>query len=296
MLALPSALAKGPARSMTPRRPPPWLIPNLLSLDAPLVAVAWMSIFARTWRVDYHPWPPYLALGLTVWGLCAADRLLDAMLHGGEGRLPLRHETHRRLRRALVVLVPLALAGTLAIALRLLPLAIFGYALGAAVMVAGFFATATFGGSHGEIPYAKNLLGGLTFAYGSAIGAHVYVFSEDVFSLLRSPEMLSFALLCSLNITAIDLWEHSRRAGDPEVGSADELTLTLPLALLAGFALLFALQAGPDSPLRPFYVAILVATAGLLGINRVQHRLPADALWLAADACLLAPWLYVVLA
>lgn len=281
---------------MTRHRPPFWLIPNLLSLDAPLVALAWMYILARTWRVDYHPWQPYLALGLAVWGIYAADRLLDSMLRGGTDHLPLRHEVHRRLRRVLVVLVPAALLAALAIALRTLPFAIFAYGLVGAVLVGGYFALTVFGGGRGEIPYAKNLLGGMAFAFGTATGAHVYVFPDDVFSLLRSPEMISFGLLCSLNITAIDLWEHSRRTIDPDVAASDELSLTLPLVLLAGFALLFALRADSVSPLRPFYIAILVAAAALLGVNRIQHRFSADALRVAADVCLLAPWLYFVLA
>lgn len=277
---------------MSLRRPPPWLLPNLMSLDAPLVAVAWLFIFAKTWRVDYHPWPPYAALALTVWGIYAADRLLDASLHGGDRPLPLRHAAHRRMRGWLAVLVPLAFILALNIALFFLPFAIFGYAVVAGVLVLGFFATALFAGGRSEIPYTKNLLAGLAFSYGTAIGAHVYVFTDDVFQLIRSPEMLSFGLLCTLNITAVDLWEHARSADDPEVGAADELSLTLPLALLAGFALLFALRADPFT--RPFYLSILVAAAALQVVNRMRHRLSADALRVAADVCLLAPFLYFI--
>jgi hypothetical protein len=270
------------------------LLPNLLSLDAPLVAVAWLFIFARTWRVDYHPWPPYLALALAVWGIYAADRMLDGLVRGDDGGLARRHETHRRLRRVLVVLVPVAFIGAVLIALFFLPFAIFGYAVVALVLVAGFFAASLFGGGRSEIPYTKNLLGGLAFAYGTAIGAHVYVFTDDVFALIRSPEMLSFGLLCMLNITAVDLWEHARRSHDPEVGASDELSLTLPLTLLAGCALLFALRADPFT--RPFYYAILIAAAALQVVNRVRHRFSPEALRVVADLCLLAPWVYFVAA
>ena len=64
-------------------RKPLWLYPNLLSLDAPLVAVAWLHVFARTWRLDYHPWEAYVTLGLAVWVIYVADRLLDVSMLGG---------------------------------------------------------------------------------------------------------------------------------------------------------------------------------------------------------------------
>jgi len=279
---------------MSVRRSPVWLVPNLLSLDAPLVAVAWLYIFAKTWRVMYHPWPVYLALGLVVWGIYAADRLLDAALHGDDEDLPLRHQMHRRLRKVLLVLVPAALLGALGIALFLLPREIFNYAVVVGVLVVGFFATALFAGGRREIPYTKNLLAGLAFAYGTALGAHVYVPTDDVLDLVRSPEMLSFGILCMLNITAVDLWEHARRSPDPEIKATDELSLTLPLALLAGFALLIALRADPFT--RPFYFSVMVAAAALQVVNRVRHRFSPDSLRVIADLCLLAPWIYFVLA
>jgi hypothetical protein len=55
-----------------------WLIPNLLSLDAPLVAVAWLHIFAKTWRVNYLPWVACLSQALVVWVIHVTDRLVDA--------------------------------------------------------------------------------------------------------------------------------------------------------------------------------------------------------------------------
>ena len=63
-LAIPAALGDIPPVVPPDPRKPLWLYPNLLSLDAPLVAVAWLYMFARTWRVDYHPWAAYVSLAL----------------------------------------------------------------------------------------------------------------------------------------------------------------------------------------------------------------------------------------
>jgi len=283
------------------------LIPNLLSLDAPLVAVAWLYIFAQTWRVVYHPWPPYAALALAVWGIYAADRLFDAHWRRGDGRLRLRHRAHKRLRRVLMVAVPAAFGVALWIAMSRLPFAIFSYVVPGGVLVAGFFVSAMLAGRGDEIPYMKNLLAGFAFSYGTAVGAHVftsygmalggngYLFTAGVFDLLRSPEMLTFGVLCALNITAVDVWERSRGLADPEAKAADEMMLTVPLALLALVALALALRAVPTGPIRPFYYAILVSAALLLMVNRIKHRFSTDALRVIADLCLLAPWLYFVL-
>jgi hypothetical protein len=112
--------------------------------------------------------------------------------------------------------------------------------------------------------------------------------------------MWSFSLLCMLNITAIDLWEHSRRSNDPEVKASDEMSLTLPLVLLGGIALLLALRAAPDSPddpdfTRPFYISIIVSTGALYVVNRLRHHCSLDALRVLADVCLLLPWVYFLI-
>ena len=288
-------------------RVPIWLIPNLLSLDAPLVAVAWLYIFASTWRVYYHPWPPYAALALSAWCIYVLDRLFDSFLHrGGEG-LRLRHRVHKRLRRVLLALVPVALGGVVWLSMTRLPVAIFSYAAPGVVLVAGYFASSLLAAQSDDIPYLKNLVAGIAFSYGTAVGAHVYTsygmagggggyfFSAGVFDLLKSREMLIFGVLCALNITAVNVWERGRSLAEPEAKAADEMMLTLPLAMLAGFALLFAMQADPVSPLRPFYYAILVSAALLMAVNRIKQRFSTDALRVIADLCLLAPWLYFVL-
>ena len=42
--------------------------------------MAWLYVFSRTWRLGYQPWEAYASLGLAVWIIYAADRLLDASL------------------------------------------------------------------------------------------------------------------------------------------------------------------------------------------------------------------------
>ena len=270
---------------------PLWLIPNLLSLDAPLVAVTWLYIFAKTWRVQYLPWVAYLSLGLVVWVIYVTDRLLDASLKGAiSGKLEARHAFHYKHQRTFRRLAVMASAAALVLVIKGMPVSIYGYAVFGGLMTAGFFALSFFS-TQGpdDIPYAKNVLAGLAFAYGTAMIAFVFT-GFELWEFIQSRELICFAVLCVLNISAIDLWEHANRSLDPEIKATDELALTLPLTLLGAAALVFALQ---DHGLttRPFFYAILTGAGLLYILNRSRGRFQMDALRVLADVALLVPFL-----
>lgn len=273
------------------QRKPIWLYPNLLSLDAPLVAVAWLYIFAKTWRVVYLPTSTYISLALVVWVIYVTDRLLDASMNGfSSDRLEARHDFHRKHQKVFRALA--MLAGLVALILVVTELAtkIYGYAMFGGLLVAGFFTLSVFS-SHGpnDIPYTKNVLAGFSFAYGTSMLAYAYTGFESQ-DLLKSPELICFAVLCILNISAIDLWEHANRTADLEVKATNELALTLPLTLLGAASLIFALK-DPDLTTRPFFYAILTGAALLQMLNRSRGKFSMDALRVLADAALVAPFL-----
>ena len=282
------------------QRKPLWLIPNLLSLDAPLVAVAWLYMFAKTWRVDYLPWAAYFSLGLVVWVIYVADRLLDATLDGGFTRkLEARHEFHHKHQRAFRRMAVAAAVVAVFLVVTRLPFAIygivlgpggyFGYAIIGALMVGGFFILSVFSDKGpDEIPHEKNILAGISFAYGTAMIAFAYT-SFDFWDFLSSRQLICFAVLCILNISAIDFWEHANRSPDPEIKATDELALTLPLILLGGAALVFAAQ-DHELTTRPFFYAILTGAALLHILNRNRARFSMDALRVLADVALLVPF------
>jgi len=294
----------GVVPSEQPRKPW-WLYPNLLSLDAPLVAVVWLYIFARTWRVEYLPWVAYIALGLIVWLVYVADRLLDASMMTGPGSPELtgRHEFHQRYQSKFKFVARIAAVVALVLVTAPLKIPLFGfvfrtglptgiylYALAGGLLVAGFFALSLFS-SHDpdEIPYAKNIMAGVAFAYGVAMVAYVYT-GFDMDELTYSPELICFAVLCMLNISAIDLWEHAGRHQDEEVKASDELALTLPLAVLGIAAFVFAVK-DEDLMNRPFFYAILTGAGLLLILNLNRSRFRPDALRVLADVALVVPLL-----
>ncbi len=289
------------------QRKPLWLIPNLLSLDAPLVAIAWLYIFAKTWRVDYLPWSVYFALGLVVWVIYVTDRLFDASMENENlSRLQARHRFHRKHRRVfrraamIVALISLVLV---TVPLRVtilglyietgLPVKIYGLALVGGLMVAGFFTLSVFSiKGPDEIPYAKNILAGMAFAYGTAMLAYSYT-SFDLWEFVWSRELICFAVLCILNISAIDLWEYADRSSDLETKATHEMALTLPIILLGGFALVFAAQ-DHEMTTRPFFYSILTGAALLHILNRNRGRFSMEALRVLADVALLIPLIVFV--
>ncbi|HXD91029.1 MAG TPA: hypothetical protein VNU00_08210, partial [Candidatus Binataceae bacterium] len=73
---------------------PFWLWPTILSLDAPTIAIVWLALFAAVFRVD-PGWPVLTALGLWVWLIYVADRLLDGLKQPPSNGEVLRHRFYR---------------------------------------------------------------------------------------------------------------------------------------------------------------------------------------------------------
>jgi hypothetical protein len=285
-------LGKGPLDVTESTRKPLWLLPNLMSLDAPLVAVAWLYVFTKTWRLGqlgYMPVVTFAILAMAVWVVYAVDRLLDASIRGVEsGRCEARHLFHAKHSRVFKVGIGLASLACIVLVVMHLPVAVFSYLLVLCMMIGGFFAMSLFSQSgEQDVPYAKNLLAGGAFAFGTAMAAHVYL-PWGVDELIRSREFICFAVLCFLNITAIDLWERAERSNDLETKAGAELALSLPLTLLGAASLVFALL-DHEMSTRPFFYAILTGAALLQILNRTRHRFQLETLRVLADVALLVP-------
>ena len=242
-----------------------WLWPNLLSLDAPLVAVLWQILFARCFQVPVDALAAILLL-LTVWLIYVADRTLDAWK--GDCHSP-RHEFYRNHWRTLlpVWLAVLALTGWLA-AVHLSPsLFLRGVVLLAAVGV--YFAVV-----HGRILRGpKEAAVGVLFALGASL---------EAWSKVKTPAdvatILLFSGLCWINCIAIQRWEGERLDWSPSAAA-------LVLGCAAG-VLLYAH--------RPVLGGAELASAfAFLLLDRVRRKLSADAVRVLADVALLSPLLFL---
>ncbi len=278
------------ARALTQRRKPLWLYSSLLSLDAPLVAMAWLYVFAKVWRVNYLPWTAYAILAMAVWVIHVIERLNDAKMREAAG-IPLgeRHVFHRHHARWFLGAVALALAGMLALVLLFLPMSIFSYLTLGGVLVVGYLLLSRIGNRQTrEIEYGKNILAGAAFAYGVTMIAHVFLPAIGKHDLIISREFLTFFVLCVIQLCAIDFWDKSALDADAEEGAGGDLAITLPVLVIAIAALAFAISSHQQS-VRPFYYAILTGAALIHVINRNRRKFSAPQLRALADLAMLAP-------
>ena len=253
-----------------------WLWPNLLSLDAPLVALLWQTLFIRCFRVPRdgaNQALPSILLVSAVWLIYTADRALDAWR--GACSRP-RHEFYRRHWRGVLPVWALVLATTAWLAWTQLPNPVFQRGAWLACAVAVYFA-AVHGLRH---RWPKEAAVAVIFALGASLAAWTRLETRaDALTVIL------FSCLCWLNCTGIEQWENPA-AGAPH---------RFPVGLLAGCVGLAAiLILFHDRPVLASAEA--ASAAALFLLDRGRLNLSSDAVRVLADAALLSPILFLPLA
>ena len=261
-----------------------WL--NLICLDAPLVAIAWLGLFARTFRVPIQIGNA-VALFLTAWLIYLADRLADSLwLRSGTPR-SLRHDfclRHREIWTATVILVG----------------GFDAYVVWRATASETFFAGVIigvlavtylvlnhpFGRIWRKLP-AKELAIGFLFAAGTLVAL------LPKLPPLQPPFVVSaiaFAVLCSLNCISIAGWEYDLDKIQGKVSIATRYPtvprwmtgICLVLALIC-----FAIGIGARA-VMPLFACIGLSGLLLAWLN-LSHRLKIDERTAFADLVLFTP-------
>ncbi len=302
---------------MSKRRNPIWLLPNLLSLDAPLVGLVWMWMLVRALRVDYMQSAAWFVLPGAIWCVYVLDRLMDSWLRPEQRQSSPRHIFHWRWRWPLLIAVVVVALTCAYQALFVLSRSMLSAGAVAAVLCVFYFLIASLGSK--QIPYFKNLLAGMIFAMGVGIPVNaanasllvtdlndvLYAFNHTgwldagwnflkmivstlIVIFYESREIWVFGLLCMLNITAIDLWERASEAENEDVASSHEQNLTLGLIVLAGGSLMFAVMFA-DQYTKPYFYSVMVAAAVLQVINHYREHFSINSLRVLADVALLVP-------
>lgn len=272
--------------SMDRKRTPWWMWPNLVGLDAPLVAVIWLAAFTRAFEapvVSTH----YVVLFFAVWCLYTADRLIDVFrIKAGDpspGLRTRRHAfmmRHRRLFAALFFFV-----GFVGAVLTITQLQRPVVGAGLIVMVGAFAYAMSFVaplGSKKPLP-GKEIAGGLLFAAGTTVP----VFADYSGELPVIPAFVLYAALCGLNLLLIASKEGDLPAG-PRFG-AFLIVLGVGLAGTAiGFAILgTTVETAPF--LRPLYAMVALSSAALVILQAYRRSASHDAFRVFADVALLVP-------
>ncbi len=252
------------------RRPPVWLWPNLLSLDAPIVAVVWQDFVARSFSSTLLP-AGRVVLALTVWAIYLADRIFDVRHPASEDEAT-RHQLYRRHNAAARWLLAGVLAADVLVSLFWLRPAVFsaGVVIGVVVVCyLSIFALWRVGGAAWKQPSAAIVFTAGVFLIG-------WMGSGQRQSLVIPA--IAFALLCYRNMRLIERWPE--RAGSALRGVWWALAF-------AGLCSIWAIVSGSN-----WLHAVALSAVGLAAIDLFSGKLSRDARGVLADAVLLTPLLF----
>jgi hypothetical protein len=254
-----------------------WLWPNLLSLDAPAVALVWQRLFARCFRAPIAT-STALLLVASVWLIYAADRALDAW-HGDAGAP--RHRFYKAHWRLFLPLWMIVFAVSVWMALTQLPAVLLwrGLTLLSAVVV--YFIGVHAGNWSLQALWPKEASVGLLFALGASLVAWT-----NIRTPFDAAGIALFFVLCWINCAAIQKWESGDTACMKQMWRIDGMAMIA--AALAGLLLLVH---------QPALGAAEMASAlALVLLDRFWRRFSLDALRVLADVALLSPLLLLPMA
>ena len=262
-----------------------WLAPSLLNFDAPLVALAWQHLIAMAVQIRLDP-ATRAALGLAVWAIYLADRLLDTRNPASTDETA-RHGFMRQHRRAMQILF--AIVTSIGVILTVnLPRRLVTNGL-----ILGFAVLAYLALTHTTIKrYVPKQL------FVSALFVSGVVLAPWTFAPSRSAgiAVLPFFLVCVLNTAAVEQFEWSRSIGSTPVHVstrwiAKHYGLLCTAALIA--CAMGALSAR-SGEIRLPAAAAAIAIAGLMVLQVVKRRIPPETFPVLADTALfLSPLLLV---
>lgn len=269
-----------------------WIWLNILSLDAPLVALLWQTLFSRC--LDVHiRWPATVALALSTWIIYVVDRLLDARTPSA-ATLSRRHEFSRQHGKLMFWSAGLVIPILLWSCLHLKPV-VFRNGLWMLAAVTLYLVIVHTAPERLRSLWPKEVAVGVLFTLGTCLATWSLagdVETNDQRQILIAPALL-FAALCSLNCIAIEFWEW-RRSG--ETATIHPLTAWAGVRLpwIASTIAAASLVLLPFEPPRPVFVAGLLSAATFVWLSARSDSLPLDTLRLLADAALLSPVLLLV--
>jgi hypothetical protein len=272
-----------------------WLWPNLLSLDAPVVALVWQEAFADGLAVELG-WTQRALLAVCAWLAYCGDRLLDARrLPEGPVDSP-RHAFARDHSKALMVAwcVGLALAAVMALQMSA-PEMLAGAGLLAAL--GAYFLLHHLQSSRERAGRWKELMAGVGFALGAlffvALNLQIAVPFVWVSFMLAA---LAWGGLCVMNCLVIAGWDRASDAAMKQPSLARRwagMERALPMMALGLVGLVLG-AAVLDDRWLPLALALAASALMLLELARRPELFSAEARRVWADAVLLTPLLVLI--
>jgi len=258
-----------------------WLWPTALSLDAPVVAILWQSLLARSVAVTLNQFEP-VALGLAVWLIYIVDHLIDtAKPATGEWEPPrkLFYRSHWGAGLGLALAIAVALT---ACGIRLLWPSTLRGGLELSLGVAGYFSLIHLAPGRWRILWPREAAVATLFTLGT-FGAVWLGNGRDLAPLLLPA--LIFTLLCWTNCSLIEIWEWEA-GGSAERDSPNRAArwVVKQIGTVAGAVMVLAF-------LQPslFATAGVISAAGLWVLALNRRAIPIRLVSPLADLALYSP-------
>ena len=280
---------------------PWWLWWNILSLDAPMVAVAWALVFAKCAGVAL-PGAEVTALGFVVWLIYTVDRLLDGRASAtrdsaGAFGSPLRqrHFFHRIHARGIAWVAAGVGTFTAMLVFTQIGPQVLRLAVPLGLILVLYMAWVHLGRGRFVTQLSKEVAVGVVFAAGVALPAWSRLGGRRwEFFILAA----LFAAVCTLNCVAIEEWERGRARNLTVEGLRQSAAVGFGSGKFAVVLAVCATLMAPVVRLRGEFsaigAAIAVSALLILVLDLMRERISADALRVLVDVALLAPALVVL--
>ena len=275
------------AQRAVPTQPIVWL--NLVCLDAPLVSVSWLWLFARTFHATVAP-GGYAALFLTAWLIYLGDRLADTYSLQPREPLSLRHEFCRNHRRFWIgALAVIAAADAWLIWRNIAGETLFTGAVIGTLALIYLVLNHSLGGAWGHVPLKE-------FAIGFLFAAGTLVLLSGAFPAITGALVwsgIAFAWLGTFNCISIAYWERELDNAQRKVSFATRYPgldrhlgkLLSALALSSGLAAIIYREAAP------IFGCVSVSSLLLALLDSNRGKIGRDQRTALADLVLLTPLL-----
>ena len=269
---------------------PIWLWPNVLSVDAPFVAVLWQILLAQIVRIQLG-WAEPLVLFLAVWTIYIADRILDSFSHPPQGWEPERKRFYRNHRLSMsLACATIGVSALLLVNYCLAVPEILRLGLLLSLSVIGYFAAVHAFSFPSPGKWPRELTVSLIFSVGT-FGPLAF-FHPPGFQMAACS--LIFSLLCWVNCSLIETreWRHNTATRHPGglasfVEGRVDYVLAATVILAAVFAFLGYLSVS-------FFAAAVSAALALHWLALRNSRVSARFFRVAADGALCSPLLVLL--
>jgi hypothetical protein len=268
----------------------PWLWINVLSLDAPIVALLWQIFFFKQFHLELH-WIDSFILISSVWLVYVADRWLDGFQIGKNDAKTARHRFYMRYRLSTVLSFVLVLIVTTWLAFERLDFVSIRNGALILCLVGAYFAN-----NHLIKFWQRFFPKEIFIAVIFSLGTGLFVFSKIGLLKLLIP-MGIFAILCFLNCCLIAKWEVEQDEAQNQksiISDYPQMGRYIKAALMGIFVItLLVVWFYPSASCVDIWRASGVSALILFWLDTVQLHLDREDLRLFADVALMTPLLFL---